>query len=80
MRGDDVRRWVDARRAVEECERRAGAAPPDPAVAWRQALSLIALVGRMVGWPVESDHIRRREDALAAEAWTRLRAGYKRRA
>jgi len=77
MRAEDVRRWMEARRAVEELERRSAGPPPDPAVSWRQALSLFALVGRMVGWPVEPDGIRQREDASAVEAWTKLRAGYR---
>jgi hypothetical protein len=78
MRADDVRRWVGARQAAEQRERLSASATPEPAVAWRQALSLFALVGRMVGWPIEPDPLRRREDAAAAEAWRRLRAAHRR--
>ena len=80
MRAEDVRRWADNWRAAEERSRRSGEPALEPAVAWRQALSLFALVGRLVGWPVEPDQIRRREYAAAAETWTRLRAAYRRRA
>jgi hypothetical protein len=81
MRADDARRWVAARC---EAERREGQAkpeaPPDPAVSWARALSLMALLERMIGWPIEPDAIRRREDEAAADAWMRLRAAYRRRA
>jgi hypothetical protein len=73
MHPDDVRRWVEARRFVEEHDRRA-AESMEPEVSWRQALSLFALVGRMIGWPVAPDEIRRRENASAEQAWMRLRA------
>jgi hypothetical protein len=75
MQADELRRWVDARRATDEQERRT-ARPAGPAKSWQQALSLIALVGRMVGWPVPPDEVRRREDSSAGQAWTKLRAGY----
>ncbi len=78
MRAEDARRFVEAHRAVEDCERRPGAAA-SPEACWQQALSLFALLGRMVGWPVEPDEIRRREDAAAAEVWARLRAAGARR-
>lgn len=78
MRAEDLQRWADAWRAVEERSRWCDAVPPEPEVAWRRALSLFALVGRLIGWPVEPDDIRRREDASAAETWARLRAAYRR--
>jgi hypothetical protein len=80
MRAEDVHRWAASWRAVEERSRYSGGAPLEPAAAWRQALSLFALVGRLIGWPVEPDDIRRREDALAVQAWQRLRAASRRRA
>jgi hypothetical protein len=43
-------------------------------------LALFALMGRLVGWTVEPDEIRRREDRSAAPAWMRLREAYRRRA
>jgi hypothetical protein len=74
----DVREWIAARRALEDHERRSvgPASPPD--VSWRQALSLLALVDRMIGWPVPTDEVRRREDAVAADAWRRLRIRFRR--
>jgi hypothetical protein len=73
MHAEQLRRWVEARRFVEDFQRRSANAP-EPRVAWAQALSLFALLGRMTGWPVEPDDIRRREDELARQAWTRLHA------
>lgn len=78
MQPDDLRRWVEARRATDERGRRE-TRPAGPVESWQQALSLIALVGRMVGWPVAPDEVRRREDSSAGQAWMRLRAGYGRR-
>jgi len=72
MQAEDLRRWVEARRFVEEHQRRP-ATPKEPEVSWRQALSLFALVGRLIGWPVDPDDIRRREDASAEQTWVRLR-------
>ena len=78
MRQEDLRRWVSAQRAVEARERRDLAAqPPEPEVAWNQALSLIALLGRLIGWPPPEDETRRREDEYASAQWTRLRAAYR---
>jgi len=78
MQADDLRRWIESRRAADEHGRPA-ARLAEPAESWRQALSLIALVGRMVGWPVPPDEVRRREDSIAGQAWMKLRAGYRRR-
>jgi hypothetical protein len=80
MRAEDVRRWAEARRSAEEHELRSAGAAPEPQAAWLSALSLFSLLGRMVGWPVPPDPIREREDATAAQAWTKLRAAYRRRA
>jgi hypothetical protein len=71
MQTDDLRRWVEARRFVEEHERRS-VVPEDPQASWQRALSLFALLGRMIGWPVAPDDIRRRERAAAERAWMRL--------
>ena len=80
MRAEDIRRWVEGQRAAEK----AGHAvddgrPVEPHVSWAQALSLLALLGRSVGWPVAPDEVRRREDEQAAFAWMRLRAAYGKR-
>ena len=76
MERDDLRRWVEARRFVEILGQRPGGPPPDPRQSWQQGLSLLGLLGRTVGWPVPADDIRRRDDAVAVEAWTRLRATF----
>jgi hypothetical protein len=78
MQTEDIRRWIEARRFVEEHEQRS-AVPEAPETSWRRALSLFALVGRMIGWPVPPDDIRRREDTTAQQAWMRLRDAYGRR-
>jgi hypothetical protein len=74
-----VRRWMAARRAAEGYERRLAGPAAEPGVCWRRTLSLFALLGRMIGWPVPPDDLRRREDASAADAWLRLREAYRRR-
>jgi predicted ATP-grasp superfamily ATP-dependent carboligase len=77
MLARDVHEWIEARRALEAHERRSAAPASPPDVSWRQALSLIALVDKMIGWPVPTDEVRRREDAMAADAWRRLRTRYR---
>jgi hypothetical protein len=78
MQAEDLRLWVDGRRFVEEYERRL-AVPEEPEVSWQRALSLFALLDRMIGWPVAPDEIRRHEDETAERAWMRLREDYRRR-
>jgi len=65
---------VETRRAVEGFERSVAGGAIPPGQAWEQTLSLFALLGRMVGWPVAPDAVRRSEEAAAADAWKRLRA------
>jgi hypothetical protein len=77
MLARDVREWIEARRALEAHEHRSAAPALPPDVSWRQALSLLALVDRMIGWPVPPDAVRQREDAVAADAWRRLRGGFR---
>jgi len=80
MRVEEIRRWVEGQRAAAEASQAADeAAPVEPRVAWAQALSLIALIGRSIGWPVPPDEVRRRGDEQAASAWSRLRAVYGKR-
>jgi hypothetical protein len=74
MQRDEVRRWIESRRMVDEFDRCHAHSAPDPARCWQQSLSLIALVGEMIGWPVPPDDIRRRDDEIAAVAWRKLRA------
>lgn len=77
MLARDLREWIGARRALEAYQRRSAVPASPPDVSWRQALSLLALVDKMIGWPVPPDEVRRREDAVAADAWRRLRTRYK---
>lgn len=69
----DLRRWIEDQRAAQEREReqaRGGAFARDPV---RAALDLIAVAGRLHGWPIPPDAVRRREDEIARERWARLR-------
>jgi hypothetical protein len=75
MRAEDIRRWVEGQRAAAEASQALDeAGPVEPRVSWAQALSLIALIGQSIGWPVPPDEVRRRADEQAALAWSRLRA------
>lgn len=79
MRAADVRRWLDNQRVAEARRLHLDGPIPDPEASWRQASSLLALLGRMIGWPVAPDSVRTREDAAAAQAWARVRAAFRRR-
>ncbi|MGD2116004.1 MAG: hypothetical protein PVG07_13180 [Acidobacteriota bacterium] len=64
---------MEDQRAAGERERqeaRTVASPPDSI---RAGLDLIALTARLHGWPIPEDPVRRREDDLARERWSRLR-------
>jgi hypothetical protein len=71
---DSARRWVESRRAAARREiaqaRREG---PRPQWAIASALALVALTGRLHGWPVPETAVDRREDESAWERWARLR-------
>ncbi len=71
----DLRRWVQGHRAAQQREREeAIATGPQPEVAIASALALVALAGRLHGWPIPEDEVDRREDAATRVAWDRLRA------
>lgn len=75
MNAADIRRWVQAHRAAEarvreELRRQ----PPSAADAIRSALALVALSGRLHGWPAPEDDYTRREHAARIHCWDRLRA------
>ncbi len=74
VRAEDVKRWVAGRQAAAAREReeaRSSAASPSSAMA--VALALIALAGRLHGWPLPEDEATRRDDLRAYQAWARLR-------
>lgn len=55
---------------------RSAAASSRDAIA--QALALVALYGRLHGWPVSEDEVSRREDAQMYDRWHRLRTAFRR--
>lgn len=71
---EELRRWVDDRRASAEREREevraSGAFVEDPIGA---AIDLIAIAGEMYGWPLPEDPVTQRENEIAWESWARLR-------
>jgi hypothetical protein len=73
MRPEDARRWVEARRAAEARERQEARDRTDSADSISAAFALIALAGRLQGWPPVEDPVTIREDELARERWRRLR-------
>jgi hypothetical protein len=75
MARNQLQEWVEARRKAAEAERlERFHEGPRPEYAIRSALALIALYGRMHGWPPVEDEVSRREDAASRETWARLRA------
>jgi hypothetical protein len=75
MSREDLRRWVEGQRAAQRRERaEAAAASPEPAIAIRHALALIALSGRFHARADAHDAADRRDEDTARASWTRLRA------
>ena len=69
-----LRRWIEDQRAVEAREREeCRTAAPSSREAISKALALVALYGRLHGWPAEADDVSRREDAEMYDRWHRLR-------
>jgi hypothetical protein len=80
MRADDLRRWIRDRQAGEERERKeARSTPNSPEEAIASALALVALFGRLHGWPIPDDPVSVREDALARTRWSKLRLALRER-
>jgi hypothetical protein len=72
MLAEELRRWIDSRRAGEAREL---AEKPDPSQRPDEiALALIALAARLHGWPLPEDTARRRDVTDARGQWARLRA------
>lgn len=69
-----IDQWIASRRAAEARERRElrAVGAPDPREATRQGLAVIALAGRLHGWPAPEDPVSEREAAAAREQWSRL--------
>ena len=74
---EELKRWVAARRAAEDRElAEVGENPPSVREAVAAALALVALCGRLIGWPVPEDAVRARENEQARQSWATLRARY----
>lgn len=79
MNPDEIRCWVANRRAAALREaKETRRAPPGEDECVRRALSLIALAGRLHGWPLPEDPVSLREDRLGYERWARLRRNWSR--
>jgi hypothetical protein len=71
----EVRDWLAGWQVVETLERQERrATPADPRRSVEQALGLIALWGRLHGWPAERDRVAERGVEAARRAWSRLHA------
>jgi hypothetical protein len=69
---EEIRRWMAGRRAAARRER-AELRAPDPEVAFRRGLAMIALASRLHGWPPPESERDRRQDREAYDRWARLR-------
>lgn len=77
MGAEDLKRWIESRRATDARERQEAARQgPSPASAIASALALVALFGRLHGWPAREDEVDRRENEEVRRQWARLRAFY----
>ncbi len=63
---------MDGRRAAARRERDELQAP-DPEVALRRGLAMIALASRLHGWPLPESERDRRQDREAYDRWATLR-------
>jgi hypothetical protein len=78
VNADAVKAWIASRRLAEQREwkdRRSDPISSQTAIA--SALALIALDGRLHGWPRE-DEVSEREDNLARQCWDRVRDALRR--
>jgi hypothetical protein len=76
---EDLRRWIEARRAGAEQERAEARRTPVVTDPIQAALGLIAFAGALNGWPPIEDPVSVREDAAMYERWVRLRQQLSRR-
>ena len=77
MEPQDLRRWVEGRRATEERERaEQRERGVDREWAVRSSLALNALFASLHGWPPPEDQVTAREDEQVRESWARVRAFY----
>ena len=74
MDREDIRRWVRQRELAaqrEQDELRAG--NPAPGEVFERGLRMIALAGRLHGWPLPEDPLDVEQDREAYLRWARLR-------
>lgn len=77
IKPEDLRAWVESRRAAQQREQlEAQQLGPSPSSAIGAALALVALTGRLQGWPVPEDEVTARESELVRERWARVRSAY----
>lgn len=79
MEPNEIRRWVAARRAGSDREQREHRETGPHASSIGAALSLIALTGRLLGWPLPVDPHSAKEDEAGYATWERLRKRLARR-
>jgi len=75
MSGEDLRRWIAGHQEAQRREQaEVRAAGPAPQRAIRAALALIALGARFGAGSSTEDAADSRDDEVARQSWTRLRA------
>lgn len=76
---EDIRRWAENLRAVEERARDEARERGYVADSIAASLDLIAFASRLHGWPLPRDPLREREDEAVRDTWQRLREAFSRR-
>jgi hypothetical protein len=74
VEADELRRWAEQRAlgAKRELSELRNAAPP-PEEAFETGLRMIALAGRLHGWPLPEDEREVQEELEVFHRWARLR-------
>ena len=79
MTREDMRRWVENYRAVEELQREElRRNPPTADESLRRAFGLMRFAASLHGWPLPRTAVDQREDEEVATAWAKLRAAFPR--
>ena len=77
---NELKAWIDIRRGVAEAERRATRGEPmEPGTCLERTLALVALYGRLHGWPPPEDAVSLREAEMVRRNWSRVRACFRER-